>query len=141
MTISARPATLADIRQMAEVAGPPVTAQELADWMDGDSAYAAWHVAEDEAGALFGFQRVGRSEHLPAEACEIATFLARGPLPLAVGSHLFEATAHAARLLRYDWISAAVATENESARVYYQSHGFRVWNGTGARVFLRFDLD
>ena len=136
-----RPATLGDIRQMAEIAGPPVTPQALADWMDGDSAYAAWHLIETEAGALLGLQQIGRSEVLPAEACEIATFFAPLSLPAGAAGDLFNATARSARLLRYAWISADVSAENEAARTYYQSRGFRLYGGGGIRVLMRFDLD
>ena len=141
MSFVVRPAALADIRQMAEIAGPPVSAQSLADWIDGDSACAAWHLIEDEAGRLLGFQHIGRSETLPAEACEIATFHAPGPLPPGAAAQLFDATARAARLLRYLWVSASVATGNEPARTYYQSRGFRVNGTSGDRVVMRFDLD
>ncbi len=81
MTFIVRPAALADIRQMAEIAGSPVTPAGLADWMDGDSAYAAWHLVETERGRVLGFQHIGRSEALPAEACEIATFFGKTALP------------------------------------------------------------
>jgi len=141
MSFVVRPAALADIRQMAEIAGPPVSAQSLADWIDGDSAYAAWHLIEDEAGRLLGFQHIGRSETLPTQACEIATFHAPGPLPPGAAAQLFDATARAARLLRYLWVSASVATGNEPARTYYQSRGFRVNGTSGDRVVMRFDLD
>lgn len=141
MNVIIRPAALADIRQMAELAGPPVTAQSLADWMDGDSAYAAWHLAEDDSGQVLGFQQIGRNLDRPAEACEIATFLARAPLPPGTASRLFEATAEAARLLRYSWIVAAIAAENAPAQHYYQALGFRPAGETGNRIEMHFDLD
>ncbi len=141
MTLIIRPATLADIRQMAEIAGPPVTAQGLADWMDGDSAYAAWHLIEDESGRLLGFQHIGRSDALPADACEIATFVDPNPVPRGAAARLFDVTAQAARLLRYAWISADVAAENTAARIYYQNRGFRLYSREKARVLMRFDLD
>jgi len=141
MRVLVRAAALADIRQMVEIAGPPVTMRSLADWMDGDSAYAAWHVIEEGQGLLLGFQHIGRSEALPAQACEIATFLAPVLLPAGAAGALFDATARCARLLRYEWISANVAAENEGARIYYQNRGFRLYRDTGAQVLMRFDLD
>ncbi len=141
MTFLIRAATLADIRQMAEVAGPPVTVRSLADWMDGDSAYAAWHLIEDDTGRILGFQHVGRSEALPRDFCEIATFLAPGPLPPGASARLFEATAATARLLRYAAISARIATDNVAARIYYQNRGFRLYSSENSRVSMRFDLD
>lgn len=141
MSYFLRPATLADLRQMADVAGPPVTVAQLAEWMDGDSAYAAWHLIEDEAGTVLGFQHVGRSATLPAGACDIATFHAATPLPPGAAAALFDATATAARLLRYTWISASVAAGNEPARIYYQNRGFRPYGETADRLLLRYDLD
>lgn len=141
MTFITRPATLADLRQMAEIAGPPVTRQGLANWMDGDSAYSAWHLVEDAGGLLLGFQHIGRSDALPADACEIATFLAPRPLPAGAAAQLFDTTAAAARLLRYAWIAATVAAGNEAAQVYYRNRGFRRYGDIGDKVWLRFDLD
>ena len=141
MRVIVRAAALADIRQMVEIAGPPVTIRSLADWMDGDSAYAAWHLIEDETGRVLGFQHVGRSETLPPEACDIATFLHPDPLPPGAAANLFTATAQAARLLRYVWISARVAAGNAAAQTYYQSQGFRPYRETDTHVSMRFDLD
>ncbi len=140
MSVSVRPATLADIRQMAEIAGGTTTPQALADWMDDVSAYAAWHVAENEIGALLGFQRIGADAALSRYACEIATFLRNGAA-LSIGSRLFDATAQAARLLGYAWIDARIAQGNEGARIYYQSHGFRIWSEAAGQVLMRYDLD
>ena len=141
MSVFVRPAALADIRQMAEIAGAPVTPKSLADWMDGDSAYAAWHLVETEQGRVLGLQQIGRSETLPDDACEIATFFGQVSLPAGAAGDLFDATARAARLLRYTWVSAAVARQNEAARTYYQSQGFRRYGDTDARILMRFDLD
>jgi len=140
VSVFVRPATLADTRQMAEIAGSSASPQALADWMDDVSAYAAWHVAENEAGALLGFQRVGASKDLSSDTCEIATFLRDG-VPPSVGSRLFEVTQEAARLLGYSWIDARCVPANEGARVYYQSHGFRVWSEDQSHLLLRFELD
>ncbi|OIP86495.1 MAG: hypothetical protein AUK37_03155 [Rhodobacterales bacterium CG2_30_65_12] len=140
MPVSIRPGTRADIRQMAEIGTSATTAEALANWMDDLSAIAAWHVAEDELGALLGFQCVDASAELTSSVCEIATFLRAG-VALAVGSRLFEATAEAARLLGYAWIEARVASGNEGARIYYQSRGFRIWNEADGRVLMRYDLD
>lgn len=126
---------------MAELAGPPLAPGSLADWMAGDSASSAWHLMESDKGLLLGFQRIGPGDALPKEACEIATFLAADPLPPGAAAGLFDATATAARRLRYVWIAAHVAQSNTAARVYYQNRGFRVYAETGTRVSMRFDLD
>lgn len=135
-----RAAAFADTRQMAEIAGGDTTARSLAAWMDDDSAHAAWHVAEDMGGALLGFQRIGAIADFAAGLCEIATFLHKSA-PLAAGSRLFTATADAARLLGYGWIDARIGVGNESARIYYQSQGFRLTGEAGAQVVMRYDLD
>lgn len=140
MSIFVRAAALADTRQMAEIAGPATLPQALAEWMDDISAYAAWHVAEDSAGVLLGFQRVGAGEDSTRNIGEIATFL-REDVPLEVGSRLFEATKEAARLLGYGWIEARIAAVNEAARVYYQSHGFRVWKEEQTLLNMRFEVE
>ena len=141
MTFIVRPAALADIRQMAEIAGSPVTPAGLADWMDGDSAYAAWHLVETEQGRVLGFQQIGRSESLPVDACEIATFFGKTALPAGAAGRLFDATAGAARLLRYLWISATLARDNDAAQTYYQSQGFRRYGDDETRILMRFDLE
>lgn len=125
---------------MAEIAGGETTARSLAEWMDDGSAFAAWHVAEDISGALFGFQRIGATADYAPGHCEIATFLHKNA-PLAVGTRLFVATAKAARLLGYDWIDARVGVGNEGARIYYQSQGFRLFGETGAQVVMGYDLN
>jgi len=138
VSISIRPATLADRRQMAELVH--ASPHALAEWMDSDSAFSAWFVAEDEAGQLLGLQRVGPGEDLPPEACEIATFVVDGSKRLAVGSALFEESAEAARLLGFDWIAALIDPDNAGAQTYYQSRGFRRAGG-GEKLLMRFDLD
>lgn len=125
---------------MAEIAGGTSSAQALADWMDDVSAYAAWHVAEDTAGRLIGFQRIGSGADLASDTCEIATFLRDGA-PLAVATRLFEASAEAARLLGYAQIDATIGRRNDSARIYYQSRGFRRLRETSEHIVMRFETD
>lgn len=139
MSVSIRPGMLADIRQMAEIAGGTTTPEALADWMDDRSAYAAWHVAEDEMGTLLGFQRIGTHADQANGICEIATFLRQGAA-LAVGSRLFDATAETARLLGYSWIEAHISRDNEGAQICYQSRGFRIWHKADDRVLMRYEL-
>lgn len=135
-----RPARRADTRQMAEIVGGPTTPHALADWMDDGSADAAWHVAEDEMGQLLGFQRIGAGEDLTDRTAEIATFL-RDAAPITVGSRLFEATERAARLLGYRFIDAHIATTNDGAQVYYQSHGFRLAVRSDTHLTMRYEID
>lgn len=128
----------------------PVSAQTLSEWMASDGARGAWHVAEDEAGSLLGFQWIGPHEALPPEACDIATFVKPGQTKLGIGSQLFEATKGAARMLGYRWINANIRADNEGGLAYYQSRGFEDWktienvsltNGeTVSKRFMRYDL-
>jgi L-amino acid N-acyltransferase YncA len=163
VSVSVRPATLADTRAMADLLNEiiarggttaitePLAAQGLADWMDEQSASSAWHVAEDNDGAVRGFQWIGPHTDLPPEACDIATFVAVGRTQLGIGSRLFDATAEVARLLGYEWISAEIRADNEGGLSYYQSRGFRVRGhregvrlGDGSvvdKVLMHFDLD
>jgi L-amino acid N-acyltransferase YncA len=136
--ISICPATPADARQMAEIAGGSVSTHELADWIA--AAGTIWHVAEDEGGRLLGFQSITAAGGQASETCEIATFL-RPNQPLAVGSRLFDQSADAARAQGYNWIDARFTKSNHDAQRYYQSHGFRNWSHNGDMQIMRFDLD
>lgn len=138
MSVSIRAATLADRRQMAALIG--ASSHALAEWMDNDSAFSAWFVAEDETGQILGLQRVGPGEALPPEACEIATFVTEGPLRLTVGSRLFDESAEAARLLGFLWVAALLDPANDGARTYYQSRGFLAAGGE-EKLLMRYDLD
>ena len=105
----------------------PVTAQVLQDWMQSDSASGVWHVAEDTAGNLLGFQFLGPHKDLPPEACDIATFVKTGRTGLGVGPKLFEASRAAAMRLGYRWINATIRADNGGGLAYYQSRGFEDW--------------
>ena len=102
----------------------PVTREMMIDKMARRAEAAAWHIAEDENGALLGFQWIAPWDDLPETACDIATFVRVGQTGLGVGSALFEATKAAARALGYDWINATIRTDNEGGLIYYQSRGF-----------------
>ncbi|MEZ5714569.1 MAG: GNAT family N-acetyltransferase [Paracoccaceae bacterium] len=128
----------------------PIKAETLSDWMASDEGIGAWHLAEDDHGALLGFQWVGRNDGLPPEACDISTFVKIGQTQMGIGSRLFEATRDAARALGYSWINANIRADNAGGLTYYQSRGFEDWKhvpgvtlGNGERVdkvFKRFDL-
>ena len=105
----------------------PVTEHVLHDWMQTDRSASAWHLAEDDTGALFGFQFLGPHANLPPEACDIATFVRVGQTGLGVGSKLFEASRAAAHALGYDWINATIRADNSGGLAYYQSRGFEDW--------------
>ena len=105
----------------------PVTRDKLVDWLNYSPEKSAWYVAEDDQGALLGFQYIEPHAKLPPEACDIATFVRIGQTGLGVGSRLFGATKAAAQKLGYRWINATIRTDNTGGLAYYQSRGFEVY--------------
>ena len=126
----------------------PVTGNDLAERMTRERA--AWHVAEDDAGLVLGFQWIEPADYLPAEAAEIATFARIGMTGLGIGSALFRATEQVARDLGFGWINANIRADNTGGLAYYQSRGFedygridgyRMANGkTVDKILKRFEL-
>lgn len=102
----------------------PVSPQDLRDWMQSDTNVSAWHIAEDEAGDVLGFQLIKPEAYLPDEAVDIATFAKVGRVKMGIGSKLFEKTKEAARQLGYRWINANIRADNSGGLAYYQSRGF-----------------
>lgn len=127
----------------------PVTAADLAGWMSRGRR-AAWHLAEDEGGALQGFQWIEQVEALPPDAAEIATFVKVGQTGLGIGSRLFAATEAAARTLGYRWIRANIRADNHGGLAYYRSRGFEPYGRRDAvrlesgqcvdKILTRYDL-
>ena len=99
-----------------------VTRADLAGWMA--APHAIWHLAEDEAGALLGFQWVVPLTTEPGLVAEIATFARVGRTGLGIGSALFDATREACRAEGYAWIRANIRADNTGGLAYYQSRGF-----------------
>ena len=128
----------------------PVTAADLAAKMAAYAGRTAWHLAEDDAGAVLGFQWLAPHPKLVPEAVDIATFVELGRTQLGIGSALFGATCQAARALGYRWINATIRADNSGGLAYYQSRGFQEYgresnialaDGTRVdRVHTRFDL-
>lgn len=127
-----------------------VTAQTLKEWFRQTPDQSVWHVAEDDAGTLLGFQYIRPNAALPPEACAIATFVRVGQTGLGVGSKLFAETRKAAKNMGYVWIDATIRADNESGLTYYQSRGFENYTrrtgvtlGNGLvvdQISKRFDL-
>lgn len=160
--IRTRRAGMFDSRSMAELLNQiidkggttalvdSVTAQDITDWMSTNTEASAWTVAVDEAEEVQGFQWIAPHADLPAEACDIASFVRIGQTGLGIGSRLFEATAQHARDLGYRWICACIRADNEGGLIYYQSRGFedygivkdaQLGNGTHIdKVLKRYDL-
>ncbi|KMW57590.1 acetyltransferase, GNAT family [Candidatus Rhodobacter oscarellae] len=101
-----------------------LSAAGMAAWMAQSADRSAWHLAEDDGGTMHGFQTIGPHQHLPPEACDIATFVRIGRTGLGIGTQLFEATCAAARALGYTWINATIRADNPGGLAYYQSRGF-----------------
>ena len=163
MTISVRPATRLDARQMAELLNAiieeggstalerRVTGTDIAEWMTRAPDRSAWSVAVTEAGEVVGTQWIEPADYLPREAAEIASFVRIGQTGLGIGSALFRATETAARKLGYSWINANIRADNDGGLIYYQSRGFRDydrWDNyrlesgqTVDKVLKRYDLD
>jgi L-amino acid N-acyltransferase YncA len=163
MTISVRPATEFDAREMAvllneiiEAGGTtalvrPVTGEDIATWMRAAPERSAWQLAVTDAGEIVGFQWIEPASYLPDEAAEIASFVRIGRSGLGIGSALFGATEAAARRLGYAWINANIRADNEGGLIYYQSRGFRDYdrlvgyrmeNGQVVdKILKRYDLD
>jgi len=134
--IHIRPAGPMDARQMAELLNAvirkggttaftnEITRDTIQKWFERAPPKSLWHVAEDEAGQLLGFQYAKPHPNLPPEACDIATFVKLGATGLRIGSKLFETTKSAAHALGYKWINATIRADNAGGLAYYQSRGF-----------------
>ncbi len=147
-----RRAALLDARIMAELLNEiishggttamqtPLSSGDMKAKIGSNKAQSAWHLAENDAGELLGFQYVRPNPALPVEACDIATFARIGKTQLGIGSALFEATRNAASTLGYGWINATIRSYNEGGLAYYQSRGFEPYKRDGESVFMRYGL-
>lgn len=99
-----------------------VSAQDIQEWMAKENA--VWHLAEDDAGAVVGFQWIEPHKDLPIDATDIASFVKVGKTGAGIGSALFAATQSKARAMGYTMIDAIIRADNESGLAYYQSRGF-----------------
>lgn len=161
MSLKIRRAGALDARPMAELLNEiieiggttaitdPVSREDLLIWMEADPR-SIWHVAEDAAGQLMGFQWIEPHREHGATVGQIATFARTGKTGLGIGSKLFEATKQAARAAGYAWINAEIRADNEGGLIYYQSRGFEDYGtlrgyvmGNGQvvdKVLKRYDL-
>ena len=160
MTVHVRAAGTLDTREMADLLNTiiakggttamtdPVTADQLADWMRGDRS--AWSVAENDQGAILGFQYIEPHPDLPPDVCDIATFVRVGQTQTGIGSRLFYRSRSEAIRLGYIAIDTIIRADNAGGLAYYQSRGFetlRRINGTVLgngivvdRIWKRYDL-
>ena len=101
-----------------------VSPDVMVEKMSRSQPRAVWHVAEDDTGAILGFQFFKPHPDLPEDACDIATFVQIGQTGLGIGSKLFEASREAARTMGFAWINATIRGDNAGGLAYYQSRGF-----------------
>lgn len=102
----------------------PITGDTIIGWMSVNCDCSAWHIAENDAGDILGYQSIAPQKNLPPRACDIATFVRNGETELGIGSKLFEASRKAAWILGYDLINATIRADNAGGLAYYQSLGF-----------------
>jgi L-amino acid N-acyltransferase YncA len=100
----------------------PISAKDIQGWMAKENAI--WHLAEDAAGIVSGFQWIAPHKDLPAGATDIASFVKIGKTGTGIGSALFEATRKQARDMGYSMIDAVIRADNTGGLAYYQSRGF-----------------
>jgi very-short-patch-repair endonuclease/L-amino acid N-acyltransferase YncA len=82
------------------------------------------HVAEDEGGALLGFQTLGHYPGLPDDVGDIGTFARIGVTGRGVGSALFAATCARAIQLGLAGINATIRGDNTGGLTFYTRLGF-----------------
>jgi L-amino acid N-acyltransferase YncA len=162
MTLHVRPAGPLDAGPLADLLNEviaeggttaittPVTRDYIAERMASDPR-AIWHLAEDDAGDVLGFQWVDPQPEHGADCAQIATFARVGRTGLGTGSALFEKTRAAALASGYRWINAEIRADNLGGLAYYGSRGFedygriegyRMANGQVVdKVLKRYDLD
>lgn len=104
-----------------------ITSAEMKAQINSSSKKSNWVIATDDSENCLGFQWIAPRPNIPAEACDIATFVKAGQTGLGIGSKLFDATRRAAEDLGYEWINANIRSDNESGLTYYQSRGFRTY--------------
>jgi len=98
--------------------------QEFRDrFLDGPR-HVCCFVAQDEDGLLLGFQVLIRSDKLPEDCADIATFARQSPKRPGVGSAIFEKTRRHAAENGFARINATIRIDNRSGVAYYSKMGF-----------------
>ncbi|MBX9884165.1 MAG: GNAT family N-acetyltransferase [Novosphingobium sp.] len=136
MTLTVRPvaaddaAELADLLNAVIAAGgttalqEPFTREALdAAYLTGPNVHCCF-VAEDEDGALLGFQTLGRYPGLPEDVGDIGTFARIGGTQRGIGSALFAATTRRASELGLSAINATIRGDNAGGLAFYTKQGF-----------------
>lgn len=102
----------------------PFTPQALAGAMLTGPGVICCCVAEDDEGGLMGFQSVLRSEGLPEDVGDIATFTRVGNTQRGAGSRLFALTRRMAAERGLAAINATIRADNTGGLAFYSRLGF-----------------
>ena len=125
MTITVRRAGPLDTREMAEILAAltedgaatavsgPVSRADIAEWMAFDPGRSAWHVAENAAGHILGFQFIEPNPALPDACCDIASYVRPGQGGVGIGF-----SKHLAHVLR-----AAASTGGDNRYIHGRGQG------------------
>ena len=135
-TLAIRPVAAPDAPALAELLNAviaaggttaletPFTARSLAEtYLTGPNVHCCF-VAEDDAGAVLGFQTLGRYPGLPEDIGDIATFARLGGTRRGIGSALFAATRTRAIALGLRAINATIRADNTGGLAFYSGLGF-----------------
>ena len=103
-------------------------------------------IAEDEAGAVLGFQCLkiadeGNAYGTPAGWGFIGTHVGPRALRRGVGRRLFAVIRNVARDARLPAIEAFIGADNAEGQAYYEAMGFRPYRAPPGAVCMRFDVD
>jgi len=102
----------------------PFTPQALAGAMLTGPGVICCCVAEDDEGGLMGFQSLLRSEGLPEDVGDIATFTRVGDTQRGAGSRLFALTRRMAEERGLAAINATIRADNAGGLAFYSRLGF-----------------
>jgi L-amino acid N-acyltransferase YncA len=149
------PQACAILNRIIEIGGTtafeqPVSEDEFDAWYVNGADLICCHVALDAAGAVAGFQWLGRNDSLPEGCGDIASFTRREPVLRGAGRALFACTVAVARDRGLAEINATIRADNALGLAYYGKMGFRDHVVTPAvplrdgrpvdRISKRFDL-
>ena len=127
------PGLCALLNEIIEIGGStayqkPLTADEFSDKFITSVGIVSCFVAETPNGMLLGFQWLTRSDNLPKNWGDIATFAKANSGVRGVGTALFERTRAAAQAAGLDTINATIRGDNVSGLGYYSKMGFVDYN-------------
>jgi L-amino acid N-acyltransferase YncA len=113
----------------------PFTPRRLAESMLVGRGVICCFVAEESDGSLGGFQSLVRSEDLPNDVSDIATFSRVGQTQKGIGSQLFAATQTEARRQGLRAISATIRDDNVGGLAFYRGSASPITTSTARYRF------